>query len=749
MEQAVTASSIDISGNARVWLGDNHATVNIYNEVVSTAPEKSNLLLKSLEFDRMDARYRNISAVSLNTCQWLLDHRTYQAWLDRDQAQNHGGFLWIKGKPGSGKSTIMKMAVDSARGQESKDLVLSFFFNARSPSSLEKSSLGMYRSLAHQLSSACPAALALLVAMFAGKERNGMLVEDWTAIELQNFLLDFIAPRQFPNSKHESTSNGCPPISLFVDALDEGDKDDIRAMVDFLLSLAQRSFTSDTILRVCFSSRHYPHIAIGKGLSVVIEDQIEHRQDIELYIRERLAGGNDHQALDLQQKLCNRAGGIFLWVVLVIPILNRSFDQGMCMTDMVSELEKIPEDLYNVFHQIMSRDNQDMNESIILFRWVLFSFRSLDASELFAGLRASRSLKASEKEIPAEESMLRYLLHHSKGLVEFSSGYPPVAQFTHETVRTFLLGRNKNGKSLSDADSGLAISAELCAEKCHLKIAEDCLRYLVSLGKMTSTAGSILSTDLLAPYAARHWFQHIRASKKKCTRTVMALAKELLSNESCLETWLGYHDADAPLLPLTPTTRVLGSTLYYASALGLKDLAGAILASEGTVFSKLPSFSLRPPNQVNAEGGLYGHALQAASLFGHVDIVRMLLDSGANTNSRGGLYDSALQAAAFRGYEEIVQMLVQKGADVNARGGEYGSPLLAAVYSGKQALVTTLLDMGAKFHGVEGTYRSALQAAVHVGSRDMVEDLLDTESYELTDHDIMHWRWRQRSGGRR
>jgi ankyrin repeat protein len=52
---------------------------------------------------------------------------------------------------------------------------------------------------------------------------------------------------------------------------------------------------------------------------------------------------------------------------------------------------------------------------------------------------------------------------------------------------------------------------------------------------------------------------------------------------------------------------------------------------------------------VNAQGGRYGSALQAASSRGYRDVVQLLLDKGADVNAQGGYYDNALQAASSRG----------------------------------------------------------------------------------------------------
>jgi ankyrin repeat protein len=59
-------------------------------------------------------------------------------------------------------------------------------------------------------------------------------------------------------------------------------------------------------------------------------------------------------------------------------------------------------------------------------------------------------------------------------------------------------------------------------------------------------------------------------------------------------------------------------------------------------------------------------------------IVKVLLEKGAEVNAQGGEYGNALQAASFGGHEAIVKVLLEKGAEVNAQGGIYGNALQAA-----------------------------------------------------------------------
>ena len=70
--------------------------------------------------------------------------------------------------------------------------------------------------------------------------------------------------------------------------------------------------------------------------------------------------------------------------------------------------------------------------------------------------------------------------------------------------------------------------------------------------------------------------------------------------------------------------------------------------------------------------------LTGAVEFKHYDLVRWLLDSGANPNARtsGESKHTALHAAAWSGDLEMVKILIAAGADMNARDLQYnGTPL--------------------------------------------------------------------------
>ena len=109
----------------------------------------------------------------------------------------------------------------------------------------------------------------------------------------------------------------------------------------------------------------------------------------------------------------------------------------------------------------------------------------------------------------------------------------------------------------------------------------------------------------------------------------------------------------------------IAKPLYYASLAGLTEVSYVLLKMRA---------------DVNAQGGCYGNALQAASYGGHEAITQQL--NGADVNAQGGEYGNALQAASSEGHEALTKLLIEKGADVNAQGGYHENALQAASYRG-------------------------------------------------------------------
>jgi ankyrin repeat protein len=75
-------------------------------------------------------------------------------------------------------------------------------------------------------------------------------------------------------------------------------------------------------------------------------------------------------------------------------------------------------------------------------------------------------------------------------------------------------------------------------------------------------------------------------------------------------------------------------------------------------------------------------------------VVELLLKYGADVNAQGGQYSNALQAASLGGFNAVVELLLKYGADVNAQSGQYGNALQAASSGRNEAVVELLLKNG-------------------------------------------------------
>jgi hypothetical protein len=111
------------------------------------------------------------------------------------------------------------------------------------------------------------------------------------------------------------------------------------------------------------------------------------------------------------------------------------------------------------------------------------------------------------------------------------------------------------------------------------------------------------------------------------------------------------------------------------------------------------------PNSSDSAGA---SALLAASANGRTDVVRYLLDHGANVNAHGigkALDRTALIGAASAGKLETIRLLVDRGADVNTRGGGGDTALVWAARGGYVECVKYLLSKGAdpRIKALDGT----------------------------------------------
>lgn len=88
-----------------------------------------------------------------------------------------------------------------------------------------------------------------------------------------------------------------------------------------------------------------------------------------------------------------------------------------------------------------------------------------------------------------------------------------------------------------------------------------------------------------------------------------------------------------------------------------------------------------------------------ASITGHIDCLKFLLDSGADINVCDYSGETALYGASEYGHYECIRLLLQRGARTVGGSEIYcTSPLEIAILGGHRSCVFTLIDHGFKFN---------------------------------------------------
>jgi hypothetical protein len=731
-----------------------------------------------------------IKIAHAKTCRWLLKNMQYLNWLDMTKLGQHHGFLWIKGNAGTGKSTLMKYAWANACRNMKDRIVLAFFFNARGED-IEKSTIGTYRSLLLQLLGRLPA----LHSVFDSLELSASTFStdyQWSIEPLKTLFEQAVR------------ALGQSSVVCFIDALDECEQEQIREMMQFFERIGELAVSTGIRFQVCFSSRHYPHITIRNGLELVLEGQEGHTQDITNYIESELRIGKSRIAQQIRADLQEKASGIFMWVVLVVGILNKEFDDGQ-MHVLRRKLKAIPSDLHELFRDILTRDSNNKDRLVLCIQWVLFAKKPLSPEQLYHALLLSIDPDAVSEwdyEETTKDDIKRFLLNSSKGLAEATVSGEPRVQFIHESVRDFLLkenglseiwpeyGRNFQGQSHDRLKQCClnSISIDVTTPlKIPHKLPKASSQQAASLRKSitqifpfleyavrnvlyhadTAEVGSISQADFLDSFPLPQWVKlnnlfekhevrrhtehvsllymlaelnaanlikaHLSANSsldeegerygcaffaanatgsQEATKACTKRLEMCQSMIDCSRKWLEEGSENVKVKSnlgrdfkylkkrgMVSYSAEMGNAIVLAYLMRLesveiesKDTIGRtplyIVAEKGASF--MTQMLLDKGADVNAQGGQYGNALQAASVNGRKEVVTLLLEKGADVNAQGGLYGNALQAASANGRKEVVTLLLEKGADVNAQGGLYGNALRAASSRGHKEVVTLL-----------------------------------------------------------
>ncbi|KAL7801237.1 hypothetical protein V8C44DRAFT_353803 [Trichoderma aethiopicum] len=286
------------------------------------------------------------------------------------------------------------------------------------------------------------------------------------------------------------------------------------------------------------------------------------------------------------------------------------------------------------------------SQIISCLKWLAFSNRTLRLEEL-----AEIFILRPESALPLDESDRLFLV------VQTIPGYG-----TDYLVSSRIREGPAKGFALNEVDA-------------HLHIAHCCLAYYLQPGAMADRDETGFR---LSKYAAVEWPSHLemvpRASwpAEVTQAAIQALTSKPRYDRHLLLFPNDFRDQAQMMLPPP----------CYTARYGFLQLTDMLL-SQGTNVSENPT----------------QHDLDAvfhnAAFGGHMAIVRLILDKGADVNSKSNLYGDALQAAAFRGHVATVSLLLDCHADPNAQRGGWGSALQAAAEGGQLDVLKLLVSRGA------------------------------------------------------
>lgn len=447
---------------------DDDGTWDLYHQFLST--------LK----DHGGEREEGIRKAYRGTFDWIWTNQEigFPAWITNDQP-----LFWIRGKPGSGKSTIMRYIWDHpnlselvAKGtQDRPKLKAAFFFYYRG-THLQKSFEGMLHTILLRLLTLEPRLSRTLLPEFAKLNHQQRVHYAWTLPKLMKAYEDILANNVLPVD-----------ILLFIDALDEYEGPP-EAIVDFIQSSVQKSHQGATNLKVCFSSREWeafeqsfsrgPGFQIHEHTKVDIHRYISSRLSSDRNIAQRLASGSEQERSDIrkmEKTLAERANGVFIWVRAVIDEIHRLFSHNTPTSKLLGFLEDVPNDLDQLYTDSIKRlPHEFRREAYYMFEIMLRSDRQLAPLDLKQAVSCAmhEGLDACVREIQESRQLdsisnapyHRWVNERGAGLVEVYSTRAnstsshsrrprprsrvrtgnrhdpdtPVAQFIHQTVLDFL-----------------------------------------------------------------------------------------------------------------------------------------------------------------------------------------------------------------------------------------------------------------------------------------------------------------------
>ncbi|KAK8124989.1 ankyrin repeat-containing domain protein [Apiospora kogelbergensis] len=407
--------------------------------------------------------------------------------------------------------------------------------------------------------------------------------------------------------------------------------------------------------------------------------------DIEAYIKVRINQVDEWRAppdiqKEIENTLVQKANGMFRWVSCQFDILTNCFDRPAIRR----ELANLPRTLDATYARILSRvQPEHMRYTTRLLQFLAYSERPLRLDEAVDALAVDASSQprfdaANRTVIP--EKIATYcagLVILVKRQAKYNKITVTEIQRAHFSVQEYLTSGRLEGN----------IANELQETVARLNIVIVCLSYLLDMGYPYTISGARQEYPMVQ-YCARFWAQNaavIEGSDKQ-----VAIIKEYFSD------W---------------TTFEFGYQLYRQDR-----------SREEPVDYEEPEL-LETGAEINAQGGHYGNALQAASFQGHEAIVRLMLENGADWTAPTQSELMPLHASLRYGHVSVIQLLLNKDSE-SCNEDNLGRSLLFYALQGGLEAFDLVRDRQMHINKTDHYGSTLLSVAVRYGHEELVNQLL-------------------------
>ncbi|KAK3299633.1 uncharacterized protein B0H64DRAFT_102915 [Chaetomium fimeti] len=457
------------------WNGSEYAKRTLLDRNSEDA-DKLDKVCQSLYFESISYRETSIPKRHAATFEWIFhDPRTsedgdplwsnFPQWLREDSRD----IYWITGKPGAGKSTLVKFFAQDPRFEQllrtwaagSQLLVARFFSWTSGANKLQKSHEGLFRTLLLEAIQQRPQlaidifpARWFLLQSFDGNVKLPAPTMDELVVGFRNLL-------RGTGEKFK--------LALLIDGLDEFDEDHDK-LVQIL-----RDANAAAGVKVCASSRPWNVFRDAYGNNPMLRLENLTREDIQSFVKEQLelspgyhefAATSPQVARKIIDDIVDKAQGVFLWVSVISGLLEADFREGAGISALQAVIDRLPSEVADLFRYIWDRTSKRFRAEASQF------FQVMNASQDHNITLAATTLWFGDREIPidldatavtnkyltsATKSLERKLMSRTGGLLELVHseslwGRQLHVEFMHRTANDWVRENWASITSATDPD---------------------------------------------------------------------------------------------------------------------------------------------------------------------------------------------------------------------------------------------------------------------------------------------------------